>query len=443
MTPYDTGAARLQKTLEQATEKIVRPQLKNSHFMWTRFLQKDGTKVNSRKLEIPIKLRPSAMGTFLGENEALPNNYPEVEEMMKVGYTDFYKGYSFTAQELEQSKQKTALVKTAERLKSYRMEITKELSRHFHGVGDGSLAKVTSGNGSGVLTVQTAGSGVGTMGSTFLEIGSLVNIVTSNLATIRTIASNSETDFRITAKTGTTVTIVDSAGVGVPLATSTSAVSNGDLVVPAGTVLAGVSRAFHGIDYHLVRASQAEYQVLSAATYPELESVIKDLAGAPLTVGAAEFLEDAVLFRRDNESTGNEDNTLIVCNVGQRARLKTALNSLREYTSNEKTLKVGGREVENQYGNKWEVDTFCFEDRVLHLKEDDFAMTKNVDLSFVDNANGGNMVLAHTSSRGGRIHRYDGWFRMEFDFFGYEPRNQAALLGLETTGTIRASDWVR
>jgi hypothetical protein len=449
------GTADLVPTLLEITEKKIWPQLQRSHYMWNRFFQKRGVEVNSRSRQIPLYLRPGQVGTFRAEGLALPFAGPELEVKASFGYTKYQRGFSFSAESLEEMKQSSSLLSEADRLDRYRVNIKTELARFFYGSGDSSVAvvgsvSVTTGADGSLLMSVTSGN----LGTSNMEIGSYYQILDSSNSNavltwggvryFKLVVSNAGNGGGTQTTSGTLAAFHTPSST-VPNFAAATAVAAGDLIVPVGSVVGGTSYGFHGLGYHVVESSATTWQGLTLSSYPELRSIVKDASSADLTLGLANFIEDVVIFRRD-QPMGGEDKSLIITSPGQHARLKQYLNSLRRATMGEKTMSTGGKEVENQLGNKWEVDPHCPDDRVYHLKEDDFSMLVLKELSFVDNGSGGNMVLRRDDSDldfDNYSHIYDGWWTMMFEFVSREPRNQAMIKGLGTTGIVRKHSYFR
>lgn len=445
------GTSDLTPTLLEITEKEVWPQLQRDHYMWNRFFQKRGKEVNSRKRQIPLYLRPGQIGGFRPEGAGLPFAQPELEVKASFGYTKFQKGFSFSAESLEEMKNPSSLLSTSERLARYRTNLKVELARFFYGIGDSAVAVVgaTTGAATGSLVASTSS---GNMGTSAMELDNYYSITdTSNSDAVLTFGGYRYFKFVVanatpTSSTGTVMAFNNPAGAA-PDFSAATAVAAGDKIVPVGSVVSGTSYAIHGLNYHVVdTAVSSTWQGLTLASYPELKSIVKDASSADLTLGMANFIEDVVVFRRDDTAEGGEQNSLIITSKGQHTRLKQTLNAYKRADLGAKNLKTGATDVENQFGNKWQIDVHCPDDRIYHLKEDDFSMLVLQELTYVDTGNGGNMVLRQQSDTDfgtTYAHIYDGWFTMMLEFVSREPRNQAMIKGLGTSGIIRKHSYSR
>lgn len=438
---FDGGTNLKDGALTKLAEKRVWPQMVRNHFMWSRFGQKRGPEVNSRKREITLRIYDGQVSTFGTESGVLPRSRPESEIRAEYGFTKMLRGFSFTPEAMEQMKQPSSLMGLAERLDAYGEAIQHEMARFFYGNGSAAVAAITATPtlSAGVYTVTVddasdSWAGVGSRGTADIKVGSdydlVLNPTSSNSIAARLLVTN------ITSATTFKGTLV--AGIG--SADPTLAIS-GSIVVPPGSRPAGTttSYAFHGIGYHLVDSTTTEWQSLT--TIPlQLRAVVKDMNGASLTIGYANYIEDACRQRRANVDTGGTDNTLIIASIGQHAKLKQQLNSYRRADMGATTLTTGGVDVANQFGNKWVTDPACPDSRLFNLDESDFSMAVLKELSYVDNGNDGKMTLRPYGSGDTFYHIYDGWFQMLFEFVCRTPSKQAALIDLGVSDIIKASE---
>lgn len=421
--------------LQKITEKRVWPQIQHGHFMWNKFGQKRGVEVNSRKREIVHRLFDGQVPTFLPELTALPATRPESEVRSEFSFTKMLRGISFSPEAMEQMKQPSSLLSISGRLESYGQLVKSELARGFYGDGSGAVAVLADSGtitGTGPYVVHLTDDndtfgGAGSRGVADIKVGSDYDLFLDDdsiQATVLVTDILSATSFECTVTAGS--------------------LAAGDLtgiVVPPGTreATTGTSYAFHGLAYHTPGAATGEWQGTDPSSVVQLRSVIKDMEGAGLTIGFVNYLEDAVRQRRADDPNGMMDKTLILSGVGQHAKLKAYLNSYRRADMGETVLKTGGREVENQLGNRWTVDIHCPDSRVYNVWEDDFAMAVLKELSYVDNGSGGKFVL-RPDGTGKYLHVYDAWLTMMFEFVGHNPFKQAVLLNIGVDDIIKASE---
>jgi hypothetical protein len=209
--------------------------------------------------------------------------------------------------------------------------------------------------------------------------------------------------------------------------------------------VSNTSFAFHGLGYHITTPTTDEWQELDPSEDPEIRSITKDANGADLTLGMANFIEDIVLFRRQDLPKGGADKSLIVCPIGQKSRLKHYLNSYRQADMSATVLKTGGQEVENQWGNRWEEDPLCPDTRIFHLYEPSFSMlTLGKGLGFADTKTRDNMILRHSTETGADVDGvFDGWFELHLEFISREPGMQAMIHNLGVSKIYKAATYTR
>jgi hypothetical protein len=430
--------------MQKVTEKRVWPQIQHGHFMWKRFGQKRGpSDVNIRKREIVHRLYDGQVPTFRPELTSLPRTIPEKEIRSEYTFTKMLRGVSFSPEAMEQMKQPSSLMGMAERLESYGDLIRSELARAFYGDQSAavavldSAANVSASGSTRTITVlknsDTYG-GVGSRGVADLKIGSDYDVIETATytvqAVIRVLTKASSTTFTATLLSGTLADATPYTGI----------------IVPPGSRANGSNTSYApaGIAYHVTTATSNPWQTLDLTddTYQELRSTTKDLDGAGLTIGYVNYLEDAVRIRRAGMENGGMDKTLIVSGVGQHAKLKAYLQSFKRADWSETVLKTGARDVENQLGNRWEVDIQCPDSRVYNLWEDDFAMAVLKELSYVDTGGGSKFVLRPdgNSTTPSYTHVYDAWLWMLYQFVGRNPFKQAALVDIGVDDIIAAAD---
>ena len=141
---FDGGTNLKDGALTKLAEKRVWPQMVRNHFMWSRFGQKRGPEVNSRKREITLRIYDGQISTFGTESGILPRSLPESELRAEYGFTKMLRGFSFTPEAMEQMKQPSSLMGLAERLDAYGEAIQHEMARFFYGNGSAAVAAITA-----------------------------------------------------------------------------------------------------------------------------------------------------------------------------------------------------------------------------------------------------------------------------------------------------------
>lgn len=409
---------------------IFRPQYQNNVKLRKRIRE-----MGRPKEQTNIRGREFAVGLGRGSRTAgrpsmgyLPKSLPTREARGSVTYAKMQRGISFDWESLRHMEQSSAILKLSDRLAAHQEKFEADSSYFSYGDGSGAIAVVTTVAGTGPYTITVTATtdtygGAGSNGTARLNVEEELDIVSAAAveATVSIASIASATTFTCTVVSGTLTAGALTA-----------------IVVPMGSRPAGfngVSYMPHGVAYNVPTASSTDWWGINPSTAVNIEarSQVVDLSGASLTVGYANYLEDAVRHRRPMEDDDAlTSKTKIFCGIGNARAIKQGMNSIRRAGMDDKTYVLGARHVANQWGNVWEEDPGCPDSRVYNLWMDSWELPTLQELEFVDEGEGmWHLRPANTTSASGFfIHAYDGWTQEVGELVNTEAYKQAAIVGI-------------
>lgn len=465
--------------LKKISDDRVWNQLSEGNFLFNLLLRGKGEQVNARNRDIPMRVGRSGIGSFPGEGEGIGYASPEEFIRCSFGYTKYVKPFSFTPEARSNMNSPSSLRSLTEMFDQYRKDIETELSRFAYGNGSGAVAVVRGAatgrdstdiaedHGNGILglpfdpiTTETAAAvsaqgGVGSRMTADIDFNSIYQLIKASDLSIR--ATGTATRLKA-LRAGFTESqarfqVVDASGASVTAALANTlaedVITEGDLLVPVGTYKDNVSRAMHGLAYHMPLAADTTYQNMIDQSntsvgpddYPETRAVAYNANLADLTLAICNYIEDSSRFRRDDEEMGGTDKDVILTGIGQHRRVKQLIGTHRRADMSERTMVTGGKDVESQFGNKWKTDKYCPDDRLLHIHVPDLALLVLEKLQFIDPGNGGNMWLRQSGDD--FLHLYDGAWFMLWEMIGRCPKNQGLVYSLSIKNIMRAAGHIR
>jgi hypothetical protein len=438
--------ALMTDTVQEIMRTEVRPQFQRSAMEFNEFFSKQAESINSRGYQVPVYLEPESSHTWFPEAGVFPEAGTDKDRKMIAFITRYAKAFEWSGDMMAFDKPGSkALIRIKDRLKRLRTNIMVEFSQLFYGDGSGTKAVVAPNDGvtgHGAITGGAAGTlygavtfaagrGFMTFGMDQLEVGSRINFVDPSTGNLRAKADGT-TVFTVTAKSGSQATfdyIPDGTG-------GESTVAAGDLIVHNGSY----NKAYHGLEYHIVQTT-GKYQELyrtghptdATENYSQLKARVYNAQGAPLTFGLMNYIEEVAGYRLDDADNVNGE-VKIITSATQYSKARQMGNNLTRYTAGETTLTLGFDKVRTALGGLWEKRRWCPEGNVYFIHKPSFVKVEAMPLDYVDNGNGGNMVLATTTLGGGRRDAYYGVIGWRGEFVGLEPRNNAAIINLELSG---------
>lgn len=426
--------------VKKLMDDVYRPQYQ-SNVKLLRLLEKqteDAT--NVRKREFTVALTQGSRTTGRPAAGLLPLAMPVLEARGEYGYAILQKAVSFdwvSLKHMARSDATGAMVTLNQRLAQHMKKFESDSSYFAYGDGSGALAVGTTVAGTGPYTL--------TLTNTTDTFGGAGSNGTARLN------RNEEIDVVVAASVQAVVQVVDilsatTCSVNV-ISGSLSAGALSFILAPPGSRPSGfngVSYMPHGLAYNIPGATTTEFWTLNPSTSVELRSLLVDMAGAEMTVGFANFLEDAARHRRpEEEPEAAMGKTKIIWSVGQARKIKQGMNSIRRADMATKTYVLGAQHVANQWGNVWDEDPGCPDSRAFNIYLPTWKVAKLADVEYVDEGEGmWHLRPANsTSVRGNFYAIYDGWTSAAHDYVNTDPFMQAMFTGIGTATIQTASQY--
>lgn len=391
---------------------------------------KSGSEVNIRGREWTVQLTRGSRTTGRPSMGYLPKALPPLEARASHLYYKMQRGISFDWETLRTMELKSSLIKLGERLALHEESFETDVSIFAYGDGSGALAVGTTVAGAGPYTLTLTDNtdtygGAGSYGTKHLNVNEELDVV---------IAGSTQATIFVTGITSaTTITCTVVAG-------SLSAGALAFILTPVGCRPAGFNGGTyipHGLAYSIPTATSTDWFGLNPSSAANIgaRGTVFDLGGAELTVGFANYLEDAVRFRRIGDPKKKDAlmaNVAIIFSIGQARKIKNAMNSIRQATFMDKTYVLGAQNVANAFGNVWLEDPACPDTRGYALYLPDWEWVTFQDYEFVDEGEGmWHLRPANTTSASGYyIHAYDGWTQEVYEIVCKVPYRQAMLTGI-------------
>lgn len=410
------NVAVLAPALQQLVAGALRDQFEQETASYNIFEKASGPEfVNGKGFRIPSYLRPPVGVHGISEGGSFNEPGAETLDDMFVYPMNMSMAFEFTGKYLRQFKDDASMIKgSSDKMEKRMMALKKEANRQCFNDGSGARAYYASGTTTVTFTTAATANQGRTKGARHLEVDERYDVYDAALAVLRV------SGVRILSKTGTTAVI----GTAVAGATADDAwvLSNSLFKMPRGLG-------------HIINNDTGTYQLQSRNTYPQLRSVVTDLAGAAISVQEFTRTKNLLISRA---GIGKAKTLMAICSLAQDNALRNLGQNFKRWDGDAKVFD--GSFDSFQHGSTVEqIDPDCDEDRVYLTVRSEIKKYPEKDLGLYDED--GNELRMRSGSAGYGSDAWTGAIGGFWNWGAEEPRLHALIKRASTTGlSTQATD---
>lgn len=419
--PVATNIAVIAPALEQLVADAIQPQFEQVPETYNLFEQSTDAKfVNGKGFRIPSYLRPPTGVGGIAEGGSFKQPGALTLDDMYVYPMNMSKASELTGSVLRNVEDSSSLLKGFADILSKETEALKK-ECNFNAFGDGSALRATYKSGTTTVTfysplADAAGASYGkTKGAVQIRVGESYDVYDSTLATYRATVTP-------TATTNTTATIP----------TAVTGATDGDIYLLSGSLY----KTPRGLAY-IVNNDTGTFQLQSRATYPQLKSVVTDLAGAAITVQNFTYTKNNLIARA---GVGKAKTVMAITSLAQDQALRQLGMNFKRWEGDAKIFD--GSFDRFQHGDTvTQIDPDCDEDRVYLVVRD--MIKRYTQMPFGLYQADGNQMRMRAGVAGYGSDDYTFALGTWYNYGTPEPRclaliKRAAMTGLSTQAAANA-----
>lgn len=409
--PTQVNIATITPALEQLAAEGLREQFEQEGPTYNMFQAGTAPFVNGKGWRIPSNLRPPTGVSGIAEGGSFNQPSAETLDDMYVSPMNMSMAFEITGRTLANVNDSSSLIKGFSGLMERRtLALKKEANIQCFNDGSGLRAIYKSGTTTVTLynaIDHTPTSGFGsTKGAVPMQISEYYDWYDSTLATLRGTITP-------TAKTNKTITI----------GAAVSGATDGDVL----TLSNSLYKVPRGLAY-IVNNDTGIFQMQSRSTYPQLKSVVEDLAGAAITVSTFSKVKRLLIARA---GAGKAKTVIALMSLAQDDALCRLVQNFKRWDGDAK--EFDGSFDKFRHGDTVaKIDPDCDEDRIYLLVPSEVKRYKEREFGLYDLD--GNSLRMRSGATGYGSDAYTGAIGWWGNYGCEEPRCLALIKRCSVSG---------